>query len=91
MREVAGQLCSEGAPGMRDSVTNIRKHSHAHRIMVTVEQRRERLADIVVDDETCFDVVAAPDPSPQHLHLAMRSRIERVRMAGGTAPRLVVW
>jgi PAS domain S-box-containing protein len=69
---------------VREAVANIRKHSHAHHITVTVERRRDRLAGIVADDGRGFDVAAATDPSSQHLHLGMQSMIERVRMAGGT-------
>ncbi len=69
---------------VREAVANIRKHSHAHRITVIVERRRDRLAGIVADDGRGFDVAAATDPSSQHLHMGMHSMIERVRMAGGT-------
>jgi len=69
---------------VQQAVANIRKHSHAHRITVTVEHRRDRLAGIVADDGRGFDVAAATDLSSQHLHMGMHSMIERVRMAGGT-------
>ncbi len=69
---------------VQEAVANIRKHSHAHRITVTVERRRDRLVGIVADDGIGFDVATATDPSSQHLHMGMHSMIERVRMAGGT-------
>jgi PAS domain S-box-containing protein len=69
---------------VQEAVANIRKHSHAHRITVTVEHRRDRLAGIVADDGRGFDVAVATDLSSQHLHMGMHSMIERVRMAGGT-------
>jgi signal transduction histidine kinase len=69
---------------VQEAVANIRKHSHAHRITVTVERLGDRLVGIVADDGTGFDVATATDPSSQHLHMGMHSMIERVRMAGGT-------
>ena len=71
---------------VQEAVANIRKHSHAHRITVTVEHRRDRLAGIVADDGRGFDVAAATDLSSQHLHMGMHSMIERVRMARGHDP-----
>ena len=69
---------------VQEALANIRKHSRARHITVTVERRRDRLAGIVADDGRGFDVAAATDPSSQHLHMGLQAMIERVRMAMGT-------
>jgi PAS domain S-box-containing protein len=68
---------------VQEAVANIRKHSQARHITVTVERRDEGLRGVVADDGCGFDVAAATDPSVQVLHMGMNAMIERVRMAGG--------
>jgi two-component system sensor histidine kinase DevS len=69
---------------VQEAVANIRKHSQAHQITVSVERRGDRLAGVVADDGCGFDVAAATDPSTQILHMGLNAMIERVRMAGGS-------
>jgi PAS domain S-box-containing protein len=69
---------------VQEAVANIRKHSQAHHITVTVERLDDELRGVVADDGCGFDVSAATDPSAQVLHMGMNAMIERVRMAGGS-------
>jgi signal transduction histidine kinase len=69
---------------VQEAVANIRKHSQARHITVTVERRDGGLRGVVADDGCGFDVAAATDPSVQVLHMGMNAMIERVRMAGGS-------
>jgi PAS domain S-box-containing protein len=69
---------------VQEAVANIRRHSHAHRITVSVERLSDRLAVVVADDGRGFDVAAATDPSSHVLHMGLHAMIERVRMAGGS-------
>jgi signal transduction histidine kinase len=69
---------------VQEAVANIRKHSQARHITVTVERRDGGLRGVVADDGRGFDVAAATDPSVQVLHMGMNAMIERVRMAGGS-------
>jgi signal transduction histidine kinase len=48
---------------VQEAVANIRRHSQAHRITVSVERLSDRLAVVVADDGRGFDVAAATDPS----------------------------
>jgi two-component system sensor histidine kinase NreB len=69
---------------VQEAVANIRKHSQARHITVSVERVGERLAVVVEDDGCGFDVAAATDPSSRVLHMGLHAMIERVRMAGGS-------
>jgi PAS domain S-box-containing protein len=69
---------------VQEAVANIRKHSQARHITVTVERLDDALHGVVSDDGCGFDVAAATDPSSQVLHMGMNAMIERVRMAGGS-------
>jgi PAS domain S-box-containing protein len=96
--EEIGAKVSVSAPGERfewaveelvyrtvqEAVANIRRHSQARHIAVSVERLGDRLAVVVADDGCGFDVAAATDPSTHVLHMGMHAMIERVRMAGGT-------
>jgi PAS domain S-box-containing protein len=62
---------------------NIRKHSQARHITVTVERLDDELRGVVADDGCGFDVAAATDPASEVLHMGMNAMIERVRMSGG--------
>ncbi len=68
---------------VQEAVANIRKHSQARHITVTVERLDDELRCVVADDGCGFDVADATDPSSQVLHMGMNAMIERVRMAGG--------
>lgn len=69
---------------VQEAVANIRKHSQARHITVTVERLDDVLRGVVTDDGCGFDVAAATDPSARVLHMGMNAMIERVRMAGGS-------
>jgi PAS domain S-box-containing protein len=69
---------------VQEAVANIRKHSRARHITVSVERITDRLAGMVADDGRGFDVAGAIDPSSQVLHMGMQTMIERVRIAGGS-------
>jgi PAS domain S-box-containing protein len=69
---------------VQEAVANIRKHSQARHITVTVERLDDALHGVVADDGCGFDVSAATDPSSQVLHMGLNAMIERVRMAGGS-------
>lgn len=69
---------------VQEAVANIRKHSCARHIAVSVEHVDHQLAGVVADDGRGFDVGKAIDPSSQILHMGMQAMIERVRMAGGS-------
>ncbi len=69
---------------VQEAVANIRKHSQARHITVTVERRGDGLKGVVADDGCGFDVSAATDPSVRVLHMGMNAMIERVRMARGS-------
>jgi two-component system, NarL family, sensor histidine kinase DevS len=69
---------------MQEAVANIRKHSGARHITVSVDHIADRLAGLVADDGRGFDVARAIDPSSQILHMGMQTMIERVRIAGGS-------
>jgi two-component system sensor kinase len=68
---------------VQEAVANIRKHSQARHITVTVGRLDDELRGVVADDGCGFDVAAATNPSSQVLHMGMNAMIERVRMAGG--------
>ncbi|MDX6522792.1 MAG: hypothetical protein QOI17_305 [Gaiellales bacterium] len=69
---------------VQEAVANIRKHSQARHITVTVERLDDGLKGVVADDGCGFDVATATDSSSQVLHMGMNTMIERVRMAGGS-------
>jgi PAS domain S-box-containing protein len=69
---------------VQEAVANIRKHSHATHITVSVDRLTDRLAGVIADNGQGFDVAAAIDPSTRILHMGMHAMIERVRMAGGS-------
>jgi PAS domain S-box-containing protein len=69
---------------VQEAVANIRKHSQARHITVTVERRDHQLHGVVADDGCGFDVAIATDSSSRVLHMGLNTMIERVRMAGGS-------
>lgn len=69
---------------VQEAVVNIRKHSRASHIRVTVDRLPCRLTGVVADNGQGFDVDAATDPSSEILHMGMHAMIERVRMADGS-------
>jgi PAS domain S-box-containing protein len=67
---------------IRESLTNVRKHSKAKHFSVDLVEREHRLYGVVRDDGRGFDVdqVANED---QPLHVGLQSLDERLNLAGG--------
>jgi PAS domain S-box-containing protein len=68
---------------VQEAVANVRKHSRADRITVSVTHRDDRLFGEVADNGHGFDVAKATNRRTQMLHLGLVSMVERVRIAGG--------
>ncbi len=66
-----------------EAVANVRKHSAASHVMVTVGQRRNALTVMVADDGRGFAIEEAAQRPDRILHIGLDTMIERVRMAGG--------
>jgi PAS domain S-box-containing protein len=65
----------------QEALTNVRKHSHARRITVSLEHRDRGFRVVIEDDGDGFDAERAPRSDRDHLGLtSMRQRAE---MAGG--------
>ncbi len=68
---------------IQEAVANIRKHSRANQIIVSVRLVGNRLVSVIDDDGRGFDV-----STPQNLdgipHMGLAAMRERVRMSGGT-------
>jgi PAS domain S-box-containing protein len=69
---------------VQEAVANVRKHSEASNILVTVVPRRDRLTAVVADDGKGFDPVETTGRPDRLLHIGLETLVERVRMAGGT-------
>lgn len=66
----------------QEALTNVRKHSNASRVLVTLGRRDGGVAMALSDDGDGFDVTSSQLNSPGHIGLAeMR---ERAEMGGGT-------
>ena len=68
---------------VQEAVANIRKHSGATHILVTVAHRRDSLTGVVADDGHGFDLAEAAGRPDRVLHIGLDTMVERVRMAGG--------
>jgi signal transduction histidine kinase len=68
---------------VQEAVANVRKHSEAANILVTVAERRHRLTAVVADDGKGFDLSEAATRPDRLLHIGLETMVERVRMAGG--------
>jgi PAS domain S-box-containing protein len=69
---------------VQEAVANVRKHSEASNIVVTVAHRRDRLTATVADDGKGFDLSEAASRPDRLLHIGLETMVERVRMAGGS-------
>lgn len=66
----------------QEALTNVRKHSNASRVVVTLGRRDEGVAMTMFDDGNGFDVTSIEVNNPGHIGVAeMR---ERAEMGGGT-------
>jgi PAS domain S-box-containing protein len=68
---------------VQEAVANVRKHSEAANILVTVAHRRDRLTAVVADDGKGFDPAEAAGRPDRLLHIGLETMVERVRMSGG--------
>jgi PAS domain S-box-containing protein len=66
-----------------EAVTNVRKHSGASHVTVTIGQRRDALIVMVADDGRGFAIEETAQRPDRVLHIGLDTMIERVRMAGG--------
>jgi signal transduction histidine kinase len=62
---------------------NVRKHSEANEVAITLEDEGSALLCEVADDGRGFDPVAIRDRPGAALHAGIDSMVERVRAAGG--------
>ena len=66
----------------QEALTNVRKHSNASRVVVTLGRRDDGVSMKITDDGDGFDVTSTEIATPGHIGLAeMR---ERAEMGGGT-------
>jgi signal transduction histidine kinase len=87
--EVEDRLSEEPPPQTRiilyriaqEALANIRKHAHATRVLITLEEKDEGFLVRVEDDGRGFDPPRALQSAPRHLGLS--SMRERAEMAGG--------
>jgi two-component system, NarL family, sensor histidine kinase UhpB len=63
----------------QEALTNVRRHSHASRVTVTVEERDAGFFVRIEDDGEGFDAGRAPDPD----HIGLISMRERAEIEGG--------
>jgi PAS domain S-box-containing protein len=68
---------------VREAIANVRKHSGASHVLVTVAQRRDSLTCMVADDGRGFELDEAAKRPDRILHIGLDTMVERVRMAGG--------
>jgi PAS domain S-box-containing protein len=68
---------------VQEAVANVRKHSQASNMLVTVAHRRDCLTGVVADDGRGFDLQEAARRPDRLLHIGLETMVERVRMAGG--------
>jgi PAS domain S-box-containing protein len=68
---------------VQEAVANVRKHSQAANVLVTVADRRDRLTGVVADDGRGFDLAEVAARQNRLLHIGLETMVERVRMAGG--------
>jgi signal transduction histidine kinase len=66
-----------------EAIANVRKHSEASHVTVTVGRRRNALTVIVADDGRGFAVEDTAERPDRILHIGLDTMTERVRMAGG--------
>ncbi len=68
---------------VQEAITNVRRHSGARHIAVTIERRRGSLHGLVADDGRGFVPAEPFERANRHLHIGMETMIERVRVVGG--------
>ena len=68
---------------VQEAVANVRKHSEAANVLVTVAHRPDRLTGVVADDGKGFDLAEVAARRSRLLHIGLETMVEQVRMAGG--------
>jgi signal transduction histidine kinase len=64
----------------REALTNVRKHSRAQRVQITVDHDCHTITATVTDNGVGFD----PSAARRQGHIGLDSTAERIRLAGGT-------
>jgi PAS domain S-box-containing protein len=95
-RETGAQTVVSGTPrrygydveelayrSIQEALVNVRKHSEANEVAITLEDEGSALLCEVADDGRGFDPVAIRDRPGAALHAGIDSMVERVRAAGG--------
>ena len=68
---------------VQEAVANVRKHSLASHVSVTISRRKRSLTGVVADDGRGFAVEQTEQRPDRVLHFGLETMLERVRMAGG--------
>ena len=68
---------------VQEAIANVRKHSNAAHMSVTVSERKNSLTGVVADDGHGFALDEAAARPDRILHIGLDTMVERVRMAGG--------
>ncbi|MGH3426310.1 MAG: sensor histidine kinase, partial [Mycobacteriales bacterium] len=68
---------------VRELVTNVRKHSGAHRIAIEIDATDGNLVGSVDDDGIGFDPGAVDQRPDHHLHMGLDATKQRIVLAGG--------
>jgi PAS domain S-box-containing protein len=68
---------------VQEAIANVRKHSRASHVSVTIARRRRSLAGLVADDGKGFAVAQTSRRPDRVLHFGLETMVERVRLAGG--------
>jgi signal transduction histidine kinase len=69
---------------LQEAIANVRKHSRARTVSVTLRQDGPDIVCRISDDGVGFDLERALDRDRMRLHLGLESMRERVDVAGGT-------
>jgi len=68
---------------IQEAMANLRKHSRAKHVSVTLTRRRASLSGVVADDGRGFKLSETVTRADHLLHMGLETMIERVRLAGG--------
>jgi hypothetical protein len=68
---------------IQEAMANLRKHSRAKHVSVTLTRRRATLSGGVADDGRGFVLSETVTRADHPLHMGLETMIERVRLAGG--------
>jgi PAS domain S-box-containing protein len=68
---------------VQEAIANLRKHSRAKHVSVTITRRRNALVGMVADDGRGFAIAETTTRADHLLHMGLETMIERVRLSGG--------